>query len=159
MTSAPGPRLDPHVVAFLGRGVAIVAATRDADLQPEITRAWGPAVAQDGAAVTLCLGDGPGARTRANLESNGAIAATFSLPTTYRGVQIKGTVTALGEPTEDDLGRMREHVAAFAEEVVQLGIPPDRALGFLDDRFLAVTFTVAEVYDQTPGPRAGAAWR
>jgi hypothetical protein len=153
------PRLDPHVAAFLARGVAIVAATRDADLQPEITRAWGPAVVQDGAAVTLCLGDRPGARTRANLEHNAAIAATFSLPTTYRGVQLKGTVTALGEPTEADLGRMREHVAAFAAEVVQLGIPPDRALGFLDDRFLAVTFTVAEVYDQTPGPLAGAAWR
>jgi len=149
--------LDAQTRALLGRGVAIVAATREADLRPEIARGWGPAVGADGMTVRLCLGDPPGSRVRRNLEDNGAIAATFSRPTTYRGVQLKGTVTALGEPTEEDRERVRGHVAAFVDEVTQVGVAPGMAIRFLDDRLFAVTFEIREVYDQTPGPRAGAA--
>jgi Pyridoxamine 5'-phosphate oxidase len=90
--------VDPDVAAFVAGGVAVVVATRDDALRPEIARGWGPLVAPDGAAATLCVGLHPGSRARANLEANGAIAATFSLPTTYRGVQIKGVARALREP-------------------------------------------------------------
>jgi hypothetical protein len=135
--------------------VAIVVATRDGDLRPEIARGWGPDVAEDGSAVSLCVATAPGSRTRANLESNGAIAATFSLPTTYRTVQVKGVALDVAEPSAERLARVQEHAAAFVAEVVQVGIPREAAPRFVGSGFVAVTFAVRELYDQTPGPTAG----
>jgi hypothetical protein len=75
--------LGREMAAFISQGVAVVVTTRNPDLRPEIVRGWGPAVTRDGARVRLCLGLYEGSSARANLEANGAIAATFSLPTTY----------------------------------------------------------------------------
>jgi hypothetical protein len=149
--------VDADIAAFVHGGVAIVAATRDDDLRPEITRGWGPALSPDGCELRICLSAAPDSRTIANLERNGDVAATFTLPTTYRSIQIKGEVRALGEPTADDLARADEHLAAFVDEAAQVGVP--RAIGsrFAERPFVAVTVAIRELYDQTPGARAGAA--
>jgi hypothetical protein len=130
-------------------------ATRDDELAPQVTRGWGPRVSGDGAAVTLCVAAPPGSATLANLESNGAIAATFSLPTSYRTVQLKGTVAELCAPAPEHLARVEEHVEAFADEVEQVGIPRAMARLLIDAELVAVSFSVRELYDQTPGPNAG----
>ena len=151
---------DPVVSHELGRfvsgGVVIVAATRDDDMRPELTRAWGPLVSADGNAVTLCLNAAPVSKTVSNLEGNGAIAATFVLPTTYRGVQMKGAALDVREPTPEELTRVEGHVAAYVDQVEQVGIPPNLARRLVQPEFVAVTFAVRELYDQTPGPGAGA---
>jgi hypothetical protein len=140
---------------FLGRGLAIVVATRDDDLRPEITRGWGPQVAGDGTALTLCVAAAPGSATLANLGANGAIAATFSLPTSYRTVQLKGAVLELCAPAAGHLARVEAHVAGFAAEVEQVGIPREAVRRLVDPELVAVSFSVRELYDQTPGPNAG----
>jgi hypothetical protein len=132
-----------------------VVATRDEDLQPEIARSWGPEVSPDGASVTLCVPAPPGSQTLRNLEGNGAITATFVLPTTYRALQIKGTVTEAREPTPEQLTRVEEHVAAFIDQAGQLGITPKQVDALVEPEYVAVTFVAREVYDQTPGPSAG----
>jgi hypothetical protein len=48
----------------------------------------------------------------ANLERNGAVALTCSLPTSYRTVQIRGTVTSVRDRTPTDLARVDEHAEA-----------------------------------------------
>ncbi|HEY1365501.1 MAG TPA: pyridoxamine 5'-phosphate oxidase family protein [Gaiellaceae bacterium] len=148
-------RLDAELAEFLTGGVAAIVATRDDGLRPQIARAWGIRPSPDGARVTLCVEAAAGSRTGANLEANGAVAATFSLPTTYRTVQIKGEAVGIGEPTADQLAAVEEHVAAFSRESEQVGIAPGGGRRLLDLRLAAVTVAVREVYDQTPGPKAG----
>jgi hypothetical protein len=131
-------------------------ATRDGELRPEVTRGWGPHVAGDGTALTLCVAATPDSATLANLQANGAIAATFSLPTSYRTVQLKGAVLDLRAPTAEDLARVEAHFAGFAAEVEQVGIPREAARRLVDPELVAVSFAVRELYDQTPGPNAGA---
>jgi hypothetical protein len=143
------------LVSFVQRGVAIVVATRDHDLRPEITRGWGPHVSADGASVTLCVTAPQDSKTLSNLKGNGAIAATFSLPTTYRTVQIKGSVEDLCTPTPEQLARVEAHVAAFVDEVEQVGIPRNMARRLVHPELVAVSFAVRELFDQTPGPKAG----
>jgi hypothetical protein len=143
------------LAAFVRRGVAIVVATRDEERRPAVARAWGPTVSDDGTTAMLCVAAAPGSPTLANLEANGAVAVTFSLPTTYRGVQMKGDVVDLGAPGAEHLARVEEHVAAFGVEVEPLGIPRDAVRRFLDAELVAVSFAVRELYDQTPGPTAG----
>jgi hypothetical protein len=156
VTSSQARILAADVAAFLVGGVAIVVATRDEELRPEIARGWGPEVAGDGTGVTLCVGVAPGSRTRANLEGNGAIAATFSQPSTYRTVQLKGSALELREPPREQLARVQEHLEAFVDEVRQVGLDPERGRALLEPELLSVTFDVRELYDQTPGPNAGA---
>jgi Pyridoxamine 5'-phosphate oxidase len=150
------PVLDADLAAFVSSGVAVVVATRDAALRPAITRAWGPEVAADGRSVTLCLNAAPGSRALSNLEDNGAMAATFSLPSSYRTVQMKGQAINLGVPSARQLERVEEHVAAFAEEAEQVGLPRDFAGRLIAPDFVAVSLRPAELYDQTPGANAGA---
>jgi hypothetical protein len=144
------------VAAFVSGGVAVVVATRDAELRPEVARAWGPAFSAGRDTITLCIGAPPESRTRANLQEGRSIAATFSRPTTYRTVQIKGEVLGLEEPTPQQLARVDEHFSAFARETEQVGLSPDLIRRLVDPVFVAVTFAVRELYDQTPGPNAGA---
>jgi hypothetical protein len=147
--------IGPDVAAFIALGVAVVVATRNEDLRPEIARGWGPVASSDGATVRLCLGLRAGSTARSNLDANGAIAVTFSLPTTYRTVQLKGTARSVVEPTPDDVARAEAHLATFVAEAAQVGVPPDGARRLFGPTLLSVDFAVAEIYDQTPGPTAG----
>jgi hypothetical protein len=147
----------PDIAAFLRQGVSLVVATRNEDLRPAVTRGWGAAESADGSAVTVCLPAAPGSEVRANLESNGAVAISCTLPSSYRSVQIKGTAIALAEPTAEQLALAEDHITAFVEETRRFGdIPPSQrhrvGVGPLD---LALTFAVEELFDQTPGPAAG----
>jgi hypothetical protein len=148
------PAISAETAEFLSGGVAIMVATRGADLLPEITRGWGPAIADDGLAVRLSLIAPPESRTRANLEANGSIAVNCTLPSSYRSVQVKGSATELLEPDEASLARAREHAAAFAEDTGRVGAPAPSHL-YVQAIDLVVSFSVEELYDQTPGPAAG----
>jgi hypothetical protein len=144
------------VAEFIGRGVSLVVATRDEHMVPAATRGWAAVPSADGTAVTVCIPAPPGSAVRANLESNGALAMSCTLPSSYRSVQIKGTATTLAEPTSDQLEHAERHIKAFLEETLPFGYEPSYGhrvgVGPLD---LAVTFAVEELYDQTPGPSAG----
>jgi hypothetical protein len=141
--------------SFLRVGPAVIVATCDEQLRPQVARGWGPVLEQDGAVLTLCVGAAASSKTRANLERGGTIAATFSLPTTYRSVQLKGPLLKVREPVAEDLAHVDEHLAAFVAQVAQLGIPASRAPRLREPALLAVQMEVRERYDQTPGPKAG----
>jgi Pyridoxamine 5'-phosphate oxidase len=148
--------VDSELAHWLHGGPAVIVATRDENLRPEIVRGWAPELAADGTTATLCVGASRDSQTLANLRANGAIAVTAGLPTTYRMVQLKGRLTAMAEPSAEQLGRVEAHVAAFAAEVEPLGLTLEQAQRLITPEFVSVTFAVAEAYDQTPGPRAGA---
>jgi hypothetical protein len=149
-------RIEDEVTQFLTAGVAAIVATRDDQLRPQIVRAWGVSVSTERTELTLCVEAPDGSPTRANLEGNGSVAATFSQPTTYRTVQIKGEAVALAEPTAEQLAAVEEHLEAFGREVEQVGMPADAGRRLIDRRLVAVSLAVRELYDQTPGPNAGA---
>ena len=146
---------DADLAAFVRSGVAIVVATRDDDMTPEITRAWGADVVIDGASLTICVTAPPGSKTRANLEHNGAIAVNFTLPTTYRSAQMKGSVVDVHDPSPAELARVERHIELFVEQTEQVGLSAAGARQLAERNLLAVTIAVRELYDQTPGPNAG----
>jgi hypothetical protein len=107
--------------------------------------------------LELCVIAPPGSRTYANLEANGAIAVGFSPPTIARALQIKGVVVSVREPEPAELERAERHLAAFSAEAEQFRLPrglASRIFGARSD-LLSVTVSIDEVFDQTPGPRAG----
>jgi len=148
--------LDSDLVAFVHSGVAIGVGTRSDDLRPAFTRGWGP-VSTDGRSLTFCVIAPPGSPARENIEGNGAIAVVFNPPTAGRALQLKGVVVEAREPKPAELERAERHLEAFVAEAEQVGVPPELTRrGFRRADLFAVTFSIYEVFDQTPGQRAGA---
>lgn len=147
--------LDEQHRAFIQSAVSISAAARLGGA-PALARAHGCAVR--GARVRL-LFSAPKARALLEaLPAAGLIAVGFNEPSTHRSIQLKGDDARIvpGEPGDEVLST--RYVAAFVEEVKPLGYPEDwtRTLFFTPPGLLvAVEFTPARAFGQTPGPRAG----
>ncbi len=139
---------------FLCLGVSLMLVTRDERLAPEITRAAGARLGEDGL-LRLALPLPESRRTIWNLETTPVVALSIVLPTTYRTLQVKGTDThVVGWPGHELIART--HADAFIEQVVAVGIPREFADSFFSHgRYATVAFTPLELYDQTPGPTSG----
>jgi hypothetical protein len=139
-------------MAFVDLGTSLLIATRDASKRCEITRVGAARVVDGRIQVLVPLPEGE--RSLGNLTDNHHIALTAAHPTSYRSFQIKGRDA---EPSvwPDMQVAAERHVAGFAAEVVQLGLPPEAASHFWSRVFAAVIFTPDALFEQTPGPGAG----
>ena len=146
----------PDIWELARQGVALVVATCGADGRPAVARGWGPHLADDGDRLTLCVDAPPGSATLQNLLAGSAIAATMSRPSTYSTVQLKGLLRAVRAPNAGEVDRVNAHLDAFAIETAGLGLDQTRARRLLGNALVTVVVDVAERYDQTPRPGAGA---
>src|SRR5262245_47825929 len=119
-----GPGLiSDELKALIEGPVSVLVGTRDSRSVPEITRAWGPNVSEDRQHVSLCVPLATSRKTLDNLEANGQISVTFSLPTNYRTVQLKGRNAKTTEPDSADQTLVERHRDAFASVNATLGLP------------------------------------
>ncbi|HSN21213.1 MAG TPA: hypothetical protein VLS49_11080 [Usitatibacter sp.] len=150
--------IDDELAAFLESGVSIHAASRDAACVAQLSRGIGCRVDADRRRVTVFLLASQSGAILADFRANGAIAAVFSLPTTHRTVQLKGTDAVLADVEEADLVRIARYREAWVEQLAALGfarpLPRTIVSGARGD-IVAVTFTVCAAFVQTPGPSAG----
>lgn len=147
--------------AFLESGVSVVVGTRDSELVPEITRAWGPRVGRDRRSVSLCIALATSGKALKNLRDNGHLAATFSLPTNYKTIQLKGRCVRTASPNRQDLAAVEHHRNAFLASTERIGVPR-RFTEALWQRELVestvmvkIRFMAKQAFDQSPGPDAG----
>jgi hypothetical protein len=150
---------DPLPLAgLLETGVAIMVATRDADLRAHVTRAWGGHLDGETGRLVLALTEYPGSSVIANLESNGQIAITLARPLNYQSMQLKGVVESISDCSGEQLGRVRAHITRFVEEGALVGSPRviERLAG---SEFVQVRVVTDRSFEQTPGPCAGAELR
>lgn len=149
-------RIDTSLSEFLQSGVIVAVGTRDASLAPAVTRGWGGRVCADGDSVELFVGRTVSGATLANLRDNGRLAVIFGCPLSFRSAQIKGRCTSLAEPEPDDRDWVERHRRALARSLAQVGISPDwgRLVSAAD--LVRIRFEAEAIFDQTPGPRAGA---
>ena len=76
---------------------------------------------------------------------------------TLRSIQLKGTVLAIEPGTDADRARAERYADEFFGEVGKVDGTPRELLQQLMARdFVACTVHIVELYDQTPGPGAGA---
>jgi hypothetical protein len=93
---------------------------------------------------------------------NGRIAVACSLPSTYETVQLKGRHLRTTKASAEDLLRVERHRELFAGVNESIGVPRARVEAFwrreVAESPLLVTihFVVHAVFNQTPGPDAGA---
>lgn len=154
--------IDDALKALIESGVSVVVGTRDEGLVPEIVRAWGPHVNSDRRRIRMCVPEATSIRTRTNLVRNGRIAVAFSLPSNYETVQVKGRHLRTTTPSVEDLLRVDRHRESFAGVNESIGVPRTRVEAFWhrelagSSLFVTIHFVVHAVFNQTPGPAAGA---
>jgi hypothetical protein len=99
-------------------------------------------------------------RDRLAAAPRGLVAVTATDVRNLRSVQLKGRITDIAPATADDLERFRTYLDEFAVDVYESD-GTERALfeRFVPFAFAACEVAVDDVFDQTPGPSAGAALR
>jgi hypothetical protein len=143
------------VMSILEAGTSLIVGTVGADGEPRATRAFALTIVDDDAnrVRVVVSADDPVAVDHLR---TGAIAVTAADVRTLRSVQLKGLVTAVEPPTEEDIETMEEHTALFMQAVAEsdghdLGV----IRRMLAEQVVSVEFVVDELFNQSPGPGAG----
>ena len=139
---------------ILARHDAIAVGTRDEAMRPACALAVGVAFPAAGR-VTVFVAEAAGERTLADLEANGAIAVVFEEILTHHTVQLKGHVDEIRPAREDERALVERSIGGFFAQVEAVGGAPGIVRRRRRWPCRAVTFTVADVFEQTPGPKAG----
>jgi Pyridoxamine 5'-phosphate oxidase len=147
--------LTPETVSFLEGGCSCAVATVDAANEPYGTRGWGVTfVAGDDVRLVLDAAD-RGAME--DLAATARIAVTAADVLTLRSIQFKGVARSVEPATDGDRERVARYCDAFFGNIVAIDGTPRTLLDRLvPTDFVACTVRVEELYDQTPGPAAGA---
>ena len=155
-TTPPSPT-GPDLAELVSRHISIIVGSRDRALRPHLMRAVGCRLSPDGRRVTLLLPQGRSAEVLADLRDNGQIAVVFTEPSSNQTLQVKGQDARVAACGPDEQALAEAYLQGFVEEIGQLGLAAEVAHTILghDDGLVAVHFTIASAFDQTPGPAAG----
>ncbi|MBL0418781.1 pyridoxamine 5'-phosphate oxidase family protein [Ramlibacter sp. AW1] len=164
MTDAAQVRLSAEQAHWVQGPLSVVVGTCGSVGRPHAARAVGCCVSPDRGSVTVVLQASTATQSLDDLRSDRRIAVVFSDPLTHHSLQVKGTAERIepAGPAGRELSQL--WVRAFAHRLK--GTVPDtwtpEALagvmltGAADDLFF-VTVRLRAIFDQTPGPAAGAA--
>jgi hypothetical protein len=148
--------IDQQLAAFLQEGVGIHVGTRNAALQPNGTRALAVTVEGDGVHAVVYVAAVAAARILPDLESNGQIAVGFGRPIDDRACQVKGVFLDAHQAADDERAVVRAQWDGFLASLEKIGIPRAATRTWVTWPAVAIRFRVNALFDQTPGPGAGA---
>lgn len=134
---------------------AIAVGTRDAGLRPWVSLAAGVSFAAGDGLMTVFVPEATSEETLANLEANGVIAVVFEHVPSHHTVQVKGRVTEIRPAVEVERSLVERSMASFFAQVEAGGGAPNVVRKKRRWPCRAVTFAIGDVFEQTPGPRAG----
>jgi hypothetical protein len=152
--------LPADAIAMIARGVSVIVASRDERLRPSVMRAVGSRIAPDGREITVYLSRPQSRQLLLDLAASGHIAVVFSEPSTHRSLQVKATRVQTRDAHAQDQPVLAAYLASMERELQAIGFPAGMAAAMLQHRLqdlVAVRFTPEQAFDQTPGPKAGAA--
>jgi len=150
--------IDAELARLISGGISISLASCGPAGVPNMARGTGCRVGSDGRALTVLLAATPAAALLDDVRRSGRVAVVFSQPSTHFTVQFKGSDARIVPLEADDPARAAEYVDRFVAELAALGYPGEVVRTMLQacpDDIVAIRFTLAAGYSQTPGPKAG----
>jgi hypothetical protein len=148
-------RITRDLPRILERHDAIAVGTSDAELRPASTMAVGVAFDCEKKRVTVFVPEATSEDVLRNLRASGEVAAVFEEISTHHTVQLKGRVVELRPAADAERATVERCIEGFFTQVETVG-----ALSSMVRRKRiwpchAITFEVRDVFEQTPGPKAG----
>lgn len=157
---SPTSLLSPEHIAMVDKGVSAIVSACDGHLRPSIMRAMGSSITPDGGSVTVFLARRQSRQLLLDLAATGRIAVVFSEPLSHQTVQVKASQARIRPAQASDEPLLRRYLAAMEYELARVGFDARfvRAMFAWElDDLVAISFEPEVAFDQTPGPRAGAA--
>jgi len=145
---------------MVDKGVSTIVSSCSLDMRPSIMRAVGAAITPDGRSVTVYLSRPQSRQLLQDIASTGRVAVVFSEPASHRTLQLKASQARIRCAEAHDEAALAHYLASMEHEIEAVGFSPafTRAmLAYRLDEVVAVSFAPSQAFDQTPGPRAGAA--
>ncbi|NNE11618.1 MAG: hypothetical protein HKN41_05155 [Ilumatobacter sp.] len=145
---------DPARIAMLEAGSGLLIGSVALDGRPHGARAWS-AELLGGARIRVGVAaDDP--VTVPSIDGR-LVAVTAADVRTVESVQVKGHAVAKGAPNEHDRALLAAQSEAFLRSIEETdGDPIEYLRRLIPNRFEMIEVTITEIYDQTPGPSAGA---
>ncbi len=139
-------------------GVSITVASCDRNGMPQLVRAIGCRVSDDGRRVTIFVPEAKSQAVQRDIFATGAIAVAFTQPSTHRTMQLKSRDARVTAVAPDDAKLVEAYRDAFVAEVGAIGFHEQMVRTLLScppEQLVALSFCPSEAYSQTPGPNAG----
>lgn len=140
---------------FIEGGISVFVGTADADKIPTCCRAIAFTTRDNFETVTVYVPAATGQETIANVATTRRVAIAATEPLSHGSIQIKGVSRGvkLAPAADEEFVRMRLH--QFADVLAELGLPRRVTHRVTYWPAFAIEVSVEEVFDQTPGPKAG----
>jgi hypothetical protein len=148
----------PELAGFLEQGLGIHVGTRDARLRPAGCRGLAALVEADGKRMVVYVAKAAAARIRPGLDEAGQVAVSFGRPEDDRACQVKGIVLDTWDAAAGERAVVAAQWDGYLRQLERIGIPRAIAANWQTWPALGIRLRVTAVFEQTPGPQAGAAF-
>jgi hypothetical protein len=152
--------LNGPAAEILAGDFVLIVALVEAGNAPYAARGWGLTVLREQPLrmrLLLSREDGFAPGAERNRTRGGFVALTATDPRTMQSVQFKGRAEVMEPATDEDLAIVSRFCDSFFAAVKEVEGTERRLLErMVPTDFAACTIVVDEVFDQTPGPGAGA---
>lgn len=135
--------------------MSVYVGTVDAEGFPSVCRAVAVSAKDDLSTVTVYVPVATGQESIANIATTRRVAVGCTYPLDNTSIQLKGTTAGVRMAREDERALLEERIEQFAATLDLVGLPPHITRKLAHWPAFAVELTVEEIFDQTPGPRAG----
>ena len=151
MTSTTGHKLREWVEG----GISVIVGTADADKVPTCCRAIAISTKDNFETVTVYVPAATGQETIANVATTRRVAIACTIPRSHGSIQIKGISRGvkLASPSDEEFVRTR--LQQWADALAEFGMPRCITQRMTIWPAFAIDVSVEELFDQTPGPKAG----
>lgn len=147
--------IEPEVTELIESPCSLIVASADADGLPDAIRGWGVDVLGPDRVRVLLAADAE--RTLANLADGGRIALTTTHFITAVSWQLKGVATAIEAASPADRIRFDAYCSGCLQILSAAQDMPEAVIArLIPADVVACEMVVEQVFDQTPGPGAGA---
>lgn len=148
--------IDRELAAFLEEGIGIQIGTRSASLAPNGARVVAVRVEDEGTHVTAFVPARAAPQVLPDLEANGQAAIVFARPPDERSCQVKGVFAGMGATGAAEERFVRDQWQRWLERLTMIGLPLTTLEGWDAWPCVAIRLRVTALFNQTPGPNAGA---
>jgi hypothetical protein len=136
-------------------GVSVIVGSVDSAGNPVCCRAVGLRTQDDLATVTVFVPVATSEETIANVASTRKLAVVTTHPISHCATQLKGTVERTRPAREDEEPFIADHFGGFGGVLNAIGYPLRITRSIAQWPAYAIEMRVEEIYEQSPGPKAG----
>lgn len=141
--------------ASLEGGISVLVATADANGIPSCCRGIAVRPGEGFETLTVYVPVATAHETLANVATTHRIAVSFTQPLPHNSIQVKGLSRGVRMASDAEQPFVREELDKFAGQLDAIGLPRRITRSITHWPAFAIDMSVEEVFDQTPGPKAG----